>query len=139
MHEYSIASSIVEAVLDQARQKNSSRVIEVQMKIGKLRVLSIDQVRFSYEILSKGTALEGSRFTVQETSGSVRCPKCGYAEEIETDDESFHFGIPSMICPSCGSNLSIEGGDECIITKVRMLVPTPSKRTKTEEKAPIGS
>jgi hydrogenase nickel incorporation protein HypA/HybF len=139
VHEYSIASSIVEAVLDQARRRNSGRVVEVQMKIGKLRVLSIDQVKFSYEILSKGTALEGSRFTVQETSGSVRCPKCGYAEEIETNDESFHFGIPPMVCPSCGTNLSIEGGDECIITKVRMLVPTSPKKAKTEEKPPIDS
>ena len=139
MHEYSIASSIVEAVLDLARQKNSSRVVEVQMKIGKLRVLSVDQLKFSYEILSKGTALQDSRFTVQETSGSVRCPKCGYAEEIETDDESFHFGIPSMVCPTCGTNLSIEGGDECLITKVRMLVPTVSKKVKPGESPPIGS
>ena len=128
MHEYSIATSIVEAVLDLAKRQNSSRVVEVKMSIGKLRVLSVDQLRFSYEILSKGTILEGSRLTVQETSGWVRCPKCGYANKIETDDESFHFGIPSMICPTCGTNLSIEGGDECVITKVRMLIPTAPKQ-----------
>ena len=132
MHEYSIANSIVEAVLELAKQHNANRVVEVRMNIGQLRVLSIDQLRFSYEIISKGTALEGSQLTVQETSGSVRCPKCGYGNKIETDDESFHFGIPSMVCPTCGTNLSIEGGDECVITKVRMLIPTATKKDSTK-------
>ena len=131
MHEYSVANSIVDAVLELAKQQNSNRVVEVKMRIGKLRVLSIDQLRFSYEILSKGTILAGSELTVQETSGSVRCPRCGYVNKIETDDESFHFGIPSMICPTCGATLSIDGGDECLITKIRMLVPS----AHTEEDA----
>jgi hydrogenase nickel incorporation protein HypA/HybF len=132
VHEYSIANSIAEAVLELAKQQNANRVVEVRMNIGQLRVLSIDQLRFSYEIISKGTVLEGSQLTVQETSGSVRCPKCGYANKIETDDESFHFGIPSMVCPTCSTNLSIEGGDECVITKVRMLIPTATKKDSTK-------
>jgi hydrogenase nickel incorporation protein HypA/HybF len=127
VHEYTVASSIVESVLELAKQQNSSRIVEVRMRIGKLRVLSIDQLKFSYEILSKGTVLEGSQLTIQETDGSVSCPKCGYTNRMELDDASFHFGIPSMLCPTCGANLTIEGGDECIITKVRMLIPTTQK------------
>jgi hydrogenase nickel incorporation protein HypA/HybF len=130
VHEYTIASSIVDTVLELATQQNSSKVIEVTMKIGKLRVLSIDQLKFSYDILSKGTPLQGSRLIVHETSGSVTCARCGYANRIETDDASFHFGILPMLCPNCGASLSIEGGDECVITKVRMLVPTASKGPK---------
>jgi hydrogenase nickel incorporation protein HypA/HybF len=127
VHEYTIASSIVESVLELAKQQNASRVVEVRMRIGKLRVLSIDQLKFSYEILSKDNILEGSQLNVQETEGSVKCPKCGYTNRIALDDESFHFGIPSMLCPTCGANLTIEGGNECIITKVRMLIPTTQK------------
>jgi len=127
VHEYTIASSIVDSVLDLAKQQNSRKVVEVRMKIGKLKVISVDQLKFSYEILSKGTALEGSQLNVLETDGSVKCPNCGYASRMEMDDASFHFGIPSMLCPTCGSGLMIEGGDECIITKVRMLVPTNQK------------
>ena len=136
MHEYSIANSIVETVLELAEQQKASKIVEVRMKIGKLRVLSIDQLKFSFEILSKGTPLQGSRLTVLETSGSVRCPKCNYVSKIETNDDSFHFGIPSMVCPNCSANLSIEGGDECLITKVRMLVPT-SEKAKTQGESKI--
>jgi len=125
VHEYSIANSLVETVLELAKQQNAKKIVEVRMKIGKLRLISVDQLRFSYEILSKDTLLQGSQLTIQEVAGSVRCPTCGYANQIETSDDSFHFGMPSMVCPSCGGNLSIEDGYECLITKVRMLIPTP--------------
>ena len=133
MHEYSIATSIVETVLELAKQQNAKKIIEVRMKIGKLRVISVDQLKFSYEILSKNTLLQGSQLNIQEVAGSVKCPNCGYANEIETSDDSFHFGMPSMVCPSCGDNLSIEDGYECLITKVRMLIPTPEKTEVTDD------
>jgi hydrogenase nickel incorporation protein HypA/HybF len=130
MHEFTIASSIHEALIDLAKQQGSTRVLEVHLKVGKLRALSIDQMKFSYDVLSKGTILEGSRLTVEESSGSVKCPACDYNGEFSPDDDlSFHFGIPPLICPKCGKSLTIEGGDECIITRVRMLAPSDSQES----------
>jgi hydrogenase nickel incorporation protein HypA/HybF len=125
VHEFAIATSLVETLFDITKKQSSTKVIEVQLKVGKLRLLSLDQLRFSYEILSKGTLLEGSRLTIEETPGSARCPNCNYAQELlETGDFSFHFGLPRMNCPKCASNLILEGGDECLITKVRMVIPS---------------
>lgn len=125
MHEFTIASSIVETLIDLASKQGSSKVLEVHLRIGKLRALSTEQVSFSYNILAKGTALEGSRLAVEETAGHVKCPSCSYQKEIDPEgDTSFHFGIPTLICPQCGGALNIEGGDECMITSVRMLLPT---------------
>lgn len=125
MHEFTFASSIHDALLDIAKQQGSSRVLEVHLKIGKLRALSIDQVKFSYDVLAKGTILEGSRLTVQESPGTVRCPACNYQGDFSpTDDLPFHFGIPPLVCPKCGKNLTIEGGDECVITRVKMVAPS---------------
>ena len=67
MHELAIATSLTEALLELVKEHSSSKVLEVHLKIGKLRVLSIDQLKFSYEILSKGTPLEGSILHVEET------------------------------------------------------------------------
>jgi len=133
MHEFTIASSIVEALLDLAREQGSSKVLKVHLRIGKLRALSIEQVKFSYDILAKGTALEGSSLTVEESAGSVRCPSCSYHGEFNPDDLSFHFGVPPLLCPQCGNSLSIDGGDECVITKVRMLASTAKEGTPERE------
>ena len=125
MHEFTFASSIHDALLDIAKQQGSTRVLEVQLKVGKLRALSIDQVKFSYDVLAKGTILEGSKLTVEESAGSVRCPACDYHGEFNPEDDlSFHFGIPPLVCPNCGKSLTIEGGDECTITRVRMVAPS---------------
>ena len=135
MHELTIATSLVEALLDIAKKQSSNKIIAVQLKVGKLRLISLDQLRFSYEVLSKGTLLEGSQLTIEETPGFTRCPNCGYARELETCDTSFHFALPAMKCPKCASNLNVEGGDECVITKVRMAIPEPAEprlRTKQE-------
>ena len=124
MHELSIATSLVEALLEIAKKESSNKIVAVHLKIGKLRLISVDQLKFSYEILSKGTLLEGSRLTIEETPGFTRCQNCGYAQKFETSDMSFHFTLPTMKCPKCASDLTIEGGDECVITKVRMTLPS---------------
>ena len=124
MHELAIATSLVESLLELAKKQSSSKVLEVHLKVGKLRVLSIDQLKFSYEILSKGTALEGSILQVEETPGYARCTNCNYTEKLEIDDLSFHFSLPQIICPQCGVNLILEDGDECLITRVRMIAPS---------------
>lgn len=129
MHEFTIATSIVEALLDLAKQQRSDKVLEAHMRIGKLRAFSIEQVKFSYDILAKGTPLEGSSLIVEESVGTVRCPACRYHAAFNPDDSSFHFGVPLLLCPQCDNSLSIDGGDECVITRVRMVASTAKEGT----------
>ena len=126
MHEFAIATSLVEALLELVEKQFASKVLEVHLSVGKLRVVSIDQLKFSYGILSKGTALEGSTLDVEETPGFARCNNCNYTQKLGTDDPTFHFGLPQMNCPQCETNLILEGGDELLITRVRMLAPSTS-------------
>ena len=133
MHELAIATSLTEALLELVKEHSSSKVLEVHLKVGKLRVLSIDQLKFSYEILSKGTALEGSTLQVEETPGYTRCTNCNYTEKLEIDDLSFHFSLPQITCPQCGVNLILEGGDECLITRVRMIAPSATSVVSMDE------
>jgi hydrogenase nickel incorporation protein HypA/HybF len=129
VHEFSMTSWIVDALLDLARKQQSKQVLEVHLRIGKLRVLSVDQVKFCYGILTKGTVLEGSNLIVEEPPGKVRCGNCGYSGEFDPEGDAYHFGIPPLICPVCGGSLVIEGGDECVITRVRMQLPSETRPT----------
>jgi hydrogenase nickel incorporation protein HypA/HybF len=121
---------LVDALLEIAKKQDATRVIAVQLRVGRLRLISLDQLRFSYEILSKGTLLEESRLIIEETAGFTRCPNCGYAREFETSDISFHFALPTMKCPKCATDLKIEGGDECVVTKVRMALASGQSEPK---------
>jgi hydrogenase nickel incorporation protein HypA/HybF len=136
MHEFSFASSIVESVLDLASKQGASKVLEVHLRIGKLRALSVEQLRFSYGILAERGVLEGSQLIVEESPGRLRCDRCGYNGEFDPEgDSAFHFGIPLLMCPQCGGSLNIEGGDECLITSVRMVLPTNAHGREVAPKA----
>ena len=124
MHEFSVTSWIVEALLDLVKRQGASRVVEVQLRIGSLRALSTDQVKFCYGVLARGTPLQGSRLVIEEVPGKLRCSACSYHSEFTPHDEAYHFGIPPLACPECGEALLIEGGDECVISKVRMMIPS---------------
>jgi len=130
VHEFSIATSLVESLLEIANNQTATKVLSVHLKVGKLRLISLEQLRFSYRILSKDTLLENSQLEIEETPAVKRCPNCAYRSEFETEDTFFHFTIPTLKCPHCGTNLEIDGGDECVITKVRMKIPSQGSEPK---------
>ena len=126
MHEFSIATSLVNTLLDLAQKDGTHcKVLEVHLRVGKLRCISIEQLVFSYGVLAKGTRLNGSRLIVEETPARAHCPHCDFKDTFQLVDESYHFGIPALSCPRCGTALDLEGGDEVMITKIRMRRPSP--------------
>ena len=121
MHELSLATSLVDTLLEYA-QKNDTRgkLLEVHLRVGKLRAISIEQLKFSYQLLAKDQFLNGSKLIVEETPALIHCPKCGFKKNFEVVDESYHFALPTLSCPKCGMAVDLEGGDEVVITKVRI-------------------
>jgi len=126
MHEYSTTLAIIEKVIDEARKRGAKRVISVELRIGKLTLLSIEQVRFCFEALSKGTMLEGCELVIEEVPARFKCPVCGRVDNsIDVDWLLYDHTIPSLpsfVCSVCGSGLEIVGGRECIIKGMRVVV-----------------
>lgn len=121
MHEFSIATILVNSLLDiTQKQATHSKLVEAHVKIGKLRAISIEQLVYSYRILTKGTTLNGSKLIVNETSATLHCTNCDFMDNFKQVDDSFHFQFPTLSCPRCGMVLNLKGGDELTITKVRM-------------------
>ena len=128
MHEFTIASLMVDTLLDLAKKQGSNRVVEVHLKIGKLRSLSAEQVQFSYGILTRGNILEGSRLIIEEVTANIHCSNCGYESKLDPNDDSpYHFALPSLRCPRCQATLQITGGEECTISKVKMILHSRRK------------
>jgi hydrogenase nickel incorporation protein HypA/HybF len=121
MHEFSMTQQIVENVLQEARKHDAKRVLEVRLVIGKLTFLGIEQVRFSYRVLTKGTIMERSRLHIREKDGVVRCTRCGYKGSLNYEDDSaYHVPTFTLLCPRCGNAVKIIGGRECTIERVKI-------------------
>jgi len=121
MHEFSRASQIVEAVLSEAEKQHAMKVIEVEVEIGDLTFLGIEQVRFAYKVLTDKTIAKGSKFTIKQTPGRGKCESCGYDGPLSyLNDDQFHTMVPTFNCPRCEEPLSISAGRECVIRRIRI-------------------
>src|SRR5512141_1978884 len=102
MHEL----SIVQALIDQVEQEvggsgAAGRVVRLDLVIGRLSGVSVDSIRFGFEVLSPGTLLEAARLEIDEPRAECVCRDCGRRTVV---DEL------QMACPVCGSAATtIEG------------------------------
>ena len=123
MHEFSMTSQIVKAVLEEAEKRGAKKVLEVHLIIGKFTLLGAEQVRSSYKMLIKDTIMEGSKLFIKHKGGRVRCDKCGYEGPIKfKDDPIYHISYPTLSCPKCNSPARIIEGRECLIKKVKLAI-----------------
>ena len=122
MHEFSITSQIVEEVLNRAKENKAKKVKSVHMTIGGLTFLGIDQVRFSYEVLTKDTIMQDSKLFIKKTRGIMKCPQCNYKGNTKNEnDPVYHLSPFTYKCPKCGNKLEILRGNECTIRTIKMV------------------
>lgn len=94
MHELSIVSSVVDAVTESLTAYPGARVVEVRLRVGVLSSVIEESLQFCYGIATEGTALEGSRLTVNVVPVTVYCATCDKDVEIRS--------VQSFRCPVCG-------------------------------------
>jgi len=118
-----MTSQIVQSVLAEAEKRKAKKVTEVHLVIGKLTFLGLEQVRFAYEALTKGTIMNGSKLVIEEQEGVVKCNHCGYEGGFKyEDDPMYHVPVPTLKCPQCGSVVNIAAGKECTVKSIKMMV-----------------
>jgi hydrogenase nickel incorporation protein HypA/HybF len=91
MHELSITRNIVAIVSDCAQGR---RVRRVTLEVGKLSGVMTDAIAFCFDVVAKGTVLEGASLDIREVEGRARCAACGAEFEMAT---------PYASC-ACGSH-----------------------------------
>ena len=121
MHEVSIISSIIDSVLVELEKHQVEKVEEVYLTLGSLTFLGEDQLKFAYEILSKGTALDGSTLVIEKEDVEVRCRSCDYRGEPDSIEGDFHGTIPILQCPECGEDVEVIKGKSCTVRSIRVV------------------
>ena len=122
MHEFSVMSQIVDAIMEEAEKREAKKIEGVTIELGEFTMLGEEQMRFSFEVLAKGTMMEDAAVVLRRTDGEIECA-CGYRGAMSPSDDAAHGSTLILECPKCGGAATVVGGRECVIRDIRMVVP----------------
>ena len=120
MHEFSIAASIVESVLEFVSARGISQVRSVRLAVGELTCVHDEQLRFCYQSLADQTEIKGSALEIERTAAEVTCRECGYVGAPRYWEEALSAElVPTLECPTCGRAAEAVRGHECAIRSIQ--------------------
>ena len=126
MHELSIAT----AVLDTALKHAAGRPVEVVvMRVGSLRQVVSDSLRFYWDVVARDTVCEDARLKLDEIEARLRCADCGREWEPL---------IAAFRCPDCASaHVEVRAGNELEIDYLELADrPGPRSHPRAAPKEP---
>ncbi len=118
MHELSIAMSIVDLALEEARNR-SVTVDAIHLDLGPLSGVVADALRFSWEIACQDTPLEGSLLVIREVPVEIHCSTCNADRTLDS--------MQWLCCPVCGTPaLEVIHGKELAVTALEVRDEQPA-------------
>ena len=118
MHELSIAMSIVDLALEEARAR-SVRVNAIHLDLGPLSGVVADALLFSWDIACEGTPLEGALLHIRDIPVEIHCSVCSANRTLDT--------MQWLCCPVCGTPaLEVIHGKELVITALEVRDEQPA-------------
>jgi hydrogenase nickel incorporation protein HypA/HybF len=109
MHELGIALEVI-ALCERA--SNGARVKRVTLDIGKLAAIMPDALRFSFQVASEGTLLEGAVLELSEVPARGRCQVC----KREADRSGFF-----DVCECGGGTFDWLTGEELRVREMEVM------------------
>jgi hydrogenase nickel incorporation protein HypA/HybF len=92
VHELSIAQSVLDITLDEARRHGIKQVRIIKLRIGAFAAVVPAALTFCFEMISQNTIVARAQLAIETSPIVVRCPFC--ANLFEVTDHVF-------ICPQC--------------------------------------
>ena len=109
MHELSIAQALLAIV---ERHAVGRRVTRVEVRVGHLRQVVPDSLRFAFELITTGTELEGAELAIEEVPARVLCKAC--AAETVLEEFPAH-------CGECGAlDVEVTAGDDLLVVSIEV-------------------
>ena len=95
MHELPVMNGILKVVMKHAVKNNVTRVVAIQLQVGKLSDLEEKWMQHYFDYLTKGTVADGARLDIEWGDVVMRCAEC--QKEFSTEPGTEAFGT----CPHC--------------------------------------
>jgi hydrogenase nickel incorporation protein HypA/HybF len=115
MHELSVAT----AVLNTALKHSAERPVSVvSLRVGRMRQVIPDSLRFYFEIVARDTACEGATLELVEIETELSCRVC---------DRRWSPQIPAFRCPDCASaDVEVLAGQELEVDYIEVEEQEPA-------------
>jgi hydrogenase nickel incorporation protein HypA/HybF len=109
VHELSLCDAILGTTMKHAEGRP---VTQVTVRIGHLRQVVPDALRFSWEILTEPTELQGCELVIEQVPATVECQECHTVTTLD---------LPILACGTCGSfSVSLRSGEEFLIVAMEL-------------------
>ncbi len=104
MHEVSLCEGILRVIEEEADRQSFQRVRQVTLDIGEMAGVELDAMRFSFEVVMRGSIADGAQLNISTVPGVAKCEQCLQTVTIKQRFET---------CPLCDSYpLTLLSGDE---------------------------
>ncbi|WJW76389.1 hydrogenase maturation nickel metallochaperone HypA [Thiohalobacter sp. IOR34] len=113
MHEMALCESVLQLLEENARLQGFSRVRRLWLEVGCLAGVESEALRFSFEVLSRGTLAEDAVLEIVEQPGQAWCETCAARVDLRGRLDA---------CPRCGGyRLQVSGGDALRIRELEVV------------------
>jgi hydrogenase nickel incorporation protein HypA/HybF len=107
MHELNLTKSILDIILQKAREVNAGKITKVDLLVGTLTGYVPECIRLQFDILSHGTAAAGASLSFRQPPAKLHCRKCNN----DYTSDSFE-----LTCPGCHAmEIDILSGSELYV------------------------
>ncbi len=112
MHEMSLCESVLQILQDNAQSQGFSRVKTVWLEIGGLSGAEPEAMRFSFDVVTRGTLADRAKLVIIAVPGEAWCMQCCKTVPVQQRFDA---------CPDCGSyQLQVTGGAEMKIKELEV-------------------
>ena len=117
MHELSLATNVVDYLQKLSKDQGMTKIDSVYLELGDFTHIDPKQLRYSFNIVSKGTVAEGSRLYIKRRRVILRCTKCGKEVQFKLMESLSDFELK---CTFCGStDVEIDKGRDLLLKRVK--------------------
>lgn len=112
MHEMALSEGVLQILQDNARTQGFARVRQIWLEIGRLAGVDVKALRFSFDVVVRGTLAERATLNIVSVAGTAWCMPCGANVSVNQRFDA---------CPVCGSHqLQITGGADMRIKELEV-------------------
>jgi hydrogenase nickel incorporation protein HypA/HybF len=92
LHELSIAESLLDIIVEEARTHKLERIKKIKLLVGEFAAVVPESLTFCFELVSRDTIAEGAVLEIESVAIVARCDKC---------DLTFTVQDKVFLCPRC--------------------------------------
>ena len=91
MHEATIAQSLINAIITEAKN-HKGKPVSAKISYGAFGGINDEVLSFAFDALSTNTICQGMKLTMEQKPVQGHCNKC---------NKDFTFNLESPVCPKC--------------------------------------